>query len=32
MMFYCHFIKQTFHEKIDEKAIKHLLLLPKSII
>lgn len=32
MIFYCHFIKQKFFEKIDEKAMKNLLLLPKSII
>lgn len=32
MIFYCHFIKQKFYEKIDVNAMKNLLVLPKSII
>lgn len=32
MIFYCHFLKQIFFEKIDASAMKNLLVLPKSII
>lgn len=32
MIFYCHFIKQKFFERIDANAMRNLLVLPKSII
>ena len=32
MIFYCHFLKQRFFEKIDGNAMKNLLVLPKSVI
>lgn len=32
MIFYCHFLKQRFFQKIDGTAMKNLLILPKSVI